>query len=617
MFKYLNYILRLIIFWIVLFFFQRLIFIVFQTAHYDCVNFSNLMLCNWYSLGLDISMTSYFLSLPVILLAVFNYNGRKIIRRILFIYFTIFIISSSLILIFDIGLFAEWGSKINGKALSYLAYPKEAIGTVGSSPVLLLLIVFVVLSFLSIWVFKKFVHKHLVKFKFNIFLKIFLPVILLGLLLIGARGGLQSHPINKRWSYFSRYSVLNQAAVNSVWNFVEVATKPDLVKENPYNYFDDDEAIKIVKETFKTSRDSTTYLFKINKPNIVMILLESWSAEVTGVYGNNKNATPQFDELSKEGYLFTNYYSTGFRTEQGFAALISGFPSQPTTTIIRKFGKFENLPSIAQTLDSNAYHSSYYYGGNLEFANTKAYMESAGFDKFIGQDDFKYKNRTHWGAYDAELFDFTVTDLKNNPEPFLSIIMTSTNHEPFDFPIDMGFLKTNKYYNTVRYTDKSLGDFIAKSKNEQWYKNTIFIIVADHAHHNPMGRKNYEIKRHWIPFLIYGEPLKDEYKGQNCDIITCHSDFPAILLSQLKLKHNHFHWSKNIFNKYSPEFAFYSFDDGFGWINPKQVLIYDHKLGDTVFVKNNNIPLKENELYLKQGKAYLQLLVKEYIEFNN
>jgi len=112
MFKYLNYILRLIIFWIVLFFFQRLIFIVFQTAHYDCVNFSNLMLCNWYSLGLDISMTSYFLSLPVILLAVFNYNGRKIIRRILFIYFTIFIISSSLILIFDIGLFAEWGSKI-------------------------------------------------------------------------------------------------------------------------------------------------------------------------------------------------------------------------------------------------------------------------------------------------------------------------------------------------------------------------------------------------------------------------------------------------------------------------------------------------------------------------
>ncbi|MCF8296423.1 MAG: sulfatase-like hydrolase/transferase [Saprospiraceae bacterium] len=617
MFRYLNYIVRFIIFWLLLFFVHRLIFIFSQTAHYDCLDFSGILLCNWHSLGLDLSVISYFSAIVVLVLAAFNYNGKKVLRRIFFTFFSILIVITSLILVFDIGLFAEWGNKINSKALSYLAYPKEALGTVSPGSIILLLSLSLVLSLLSIWAFNKFVHKHLVQFKFHITLKIFLPILLLGVIFIGIRGGLQLYPINKSSAYFSKHSVLNQAAVNSVWNFLEVATKPDLIKENPYKYFEDEVANQILNETFETPRDSTTYLFNTPKPNIVMILLESWSAEVTGVYGNTDKVTPEFDKLSKEGYLFSNYYSTGFRTEQGFAALISGFPSQPTTTIIREFGKFDKLPSIARSLDSNGYHSSYYYGGDLYFANTESYMESAGFDKLIGQDDFEYKNRTHWGAYDEELFNFTVSDLKNNPKPFLSILMTSTNHEPFDFPVDMGFYKSNKYYNTVNYTDKCLGEFINKSKTEEWYKNTIFIIVADHAHYNPYGRKSHEVNRHWIPFLIYGEPLKDEYKGQICDIITCHSDFPATILSQLKIEHNNFHWSKNIFNKYSPEFAFYSFDDGFGWINPNQAIVYDHKLGDTIYVKNKNIPLKENELYLNQGKAYLQILMKEFIEFNN
>ena len=618
MLKYLNYLLRIIVFWLLLFFVHRVIFIVFQTNHYAGLNITELLLCNWHSLGLDISVISYFLAIVVLLLVAFNYSGNKIIRNILFIFFSILIIISSLILVFDIGLFAEWGNKINSKALSYLAYPKEALGTIGASSIIQLLSVFVVLSFVSILIFKKFVHKHLVKFKFNLFLKISSPILLLAIIFIGVRGGFQTYPINKSRSYFSKHSVMNQAAVNSIWNFLDVSIKPDLITKNPYQYFNDNQAEQILQKTFETVGDSTTYLFKVDKPNIVMLLLESWSAEATGVYGNENNVTPQFDKLSKEGFLFTNYYATGFRTEQGFAALISGFPSQPTTTVIRKFGKFEKLPSIARTLDSNGYHSSYYYGGDLSFANTKAYMESSAFDKLIGQDDFEYTKRTHWGAYDEELFNFAVSDFKNNPEPFFSIIMTSTNHEPFDFPVDVGFLKKKQnFYNTVHYTDMSVGDFINNAKKEDWYKNTIFVIVADHAHRNPYGRKSHQAERHWIPFLIYGEPLKEEYKGKDCNTISCHSDFPATLLAQLKINHKHFHWSKNIFNKYSPEFAFYSFDDGFGWITNKQTLIYDHKLKNTIYLKNKTQKPETNEFYLEQGKAYLQMLMKEYVEFNN
>ncbi|MFH1321271.1 MAG: LTA synthase family protein [Bacteroidota bacterium] len=443
---------------------------------------------------------------------------------------------------------------------------------------------------------------------------------MLAILLTGIRGGFQTFPINKSWAYFSKHNTLNVAAVNSMWNFMELVFTKEEIIQNPYQYFPADEALKIVEQTHNSLIDTTTKILQNPRPNIIMIILESWSGDIIEPLGGENNVSPGFSELCKEGLLFTNFYSTGFRTEQCLAALISGFPSQPTTTIIRKFGKFDKLPSIVKVLSSNGYNSSYYYGGDLYFANAESYLEFAGFDKIIGENDFEFKKRTRWGAFDEELFNFCIQDMKITQEPFFNIIMTTTSHEPFDAPVNEGFEGDDLpqlYRNTIHYTDRCLGQYITKAKEQALYENTLFIIVSDHAHKYPLNRSHNHPERHRIPFLLYGDVLKEEFRGKENTRVGSHIDIPATILAQLDIKHETFFWSKNLFNKFKPAFAFYAFDEGFGWINERQTLVFDHKLNKVVIKKNNNIAGKDNDTYLKQGKAYLQILLQEYIDFNN
>ena len=232
---------------------------------------------------------------------------------------------------------------------------------------------------------------------------------------------------------FRSKPLLNHAAVNSTWNCLAAFAENDDFESNPYKFMDDKKVDDFFSQlTFKNSDSSASKLFNIAKPNIIIVLLESWGAETIGALNKEIDATPKFTALSKEGFLFTNFYSSGFRTEQALAAIVAGFPSQPKTTIIRKFGKFDKMPSLAKVLASNGYNTSYYYGGDLQFANTEAYLISSGFKKIIGKNDFKYKLYNEWGAFDEDLFNFTVKDLSKNQQPFFSIIMTSTSHEPFD-----------------------------------------------------------------------------------------------------------------------------------------------------------------------------------------
>jgi len=614
-----KFIIKQFLFWMVLFFIQRTTFIIIHSAKMGKIGLFDFILLNWHSFPLDISTFCYIISIPVFLLLINTTFNLRFVTVFIKSYFVLLIVVSSLINMIDLGLYNDWGSKINNKAISYLAYPKEAFASMGSSPVFLLFSVFIITTFLSVWIFvKKFKTPQKIKlryYQYFLFLIIFFP-----LLIIGLRGGVQHYPINKSRAYFSTNPVLNQAAANSCWNCLFVLTKPDNLKQNPYNYFEIGEAQQIVNQIHHVEKDSTTSIFSIARPNIIVIMLESFSADAAGIYGYKDNVTPQFDKLASEGLIFTNFYASGFRTEQGIAALISGFPSQPLTTVIRKFGKFEHLPSFVQVLHSNDYHTSFYYGGDLYFANTEAYLESSGFEKLIDIDQFDVKHRTKWGIYDEQLLEYMANDLKNNPEPFFSSTITLINHEPFDAEVERiysGNSIVDDFRNTLFYTDKCLGQFFENIKNEPWFKNTIFIITGDHAHKMPYDRKHYEYKRHWIPFVIYGDPLKKEYRGKTYERICTQADFPATILAQLGFDYNQFSWSKNIFNPFEPGFAFYTFDDGIGWITPEQIITYSHKADKILYINNSLVPESENSTCLRNAKASLQLLMHEYINFNN
>lgn len=603
------------LFWFLAFFIQRNLFLLYFSKSTQ-ITFNEFIKVQFYSFFIDLSTICYSI-IPLLLLIITDtFKKIKLKPKIINYYTITLILLSNLILIVDLGLFAEWGIKVNNKAISYLIYPNEVISSIKVAPVYKLLFIFLVLNAVIIILFKKFMinfsYDSIIKFKKLI---IFLPLLFISF--VGLRGGLQTFPINRSWSYFSEKTLLNQAAVNSTWNFFASIAEKEEFDKNPYNYYDKKKLEKVFSSLTSKMPEKTIQIVDNHRPNIVLILLEGWSAEAIGVLSKDIDATPRFSELSKSGLLFTNFISTGFRTEQALAAITAGFPSQPKTTIIRKFGKFEKLPSFVKDLYNFGYHTSYYYGGDLYFANTEAYLKSAGYKKIIGQEYFKGKEFTEWGVLDHELFDFSLNDLKSNPQPFFAMIMTSTSHEPFTKKVPKIF-KGNSivddYLNVLNYCDESLYKFIEKSENETWFKNTLFIIVTDHTNRLPKDRKIFDFERHLIPCLFWGNVLKNEYKGKTIDFPVSHIDFAATILAQLGLNHEKYYWSKNIFNlNYKNQWAFYTFDEGFGFIQNNDKIIFDAKLNKLILSSNNkNI----DETLSISGKALLQKLLDDYIELS-
>jgi len=609
-------ILKYLLFWFAIFFLQRNLFLFYfyKTTPFS---FKEWVLSNLYSIHIDIATFSYIL-LPLFFLFIIQlFTKVKHLKKFISYFTYILLFISNLILIVDLGLFAEWGLKINHKAISYLIYPQEVINSAKITPVFLLLTIFIALSFFSILFYKK---CFVIDFKLDALKwvqKVLIIIPLFFLCFLGLRGGLQTFPIDRSWSYFSEKTLLNHAAVNSSWNFAAALSEKEEFENNPYQFFENQQYNSIFDSLTNHVNDSTISIFKNKRPNIILVLLEGWSAEAMGVLSKDIESTPRFSELSKQGLLFTNFISTGFRTEQALAAITAAFPSQPKTTIIRKFGKFDNMPSFVKDLYNNDYHTSYYYGGDLYFANTEAYLKSAGYKKIIGQHDFKFKRFTEWGCFDDELFDFTRNDLKNNKQPFFAMIMTSTTHEKFTKEVPQIFKGgelVDDYLNVMHFSDESLYQFIEKSKSENWYQNTVFMIVTDHTNRLPKWRDNFELNRHWIPCMFYGPALKDEYKGKIIDFPVSHVDFPAIILSQLGLKYDKFKWSKNIFDKnYKTPWAFYTFDEGFGFLKNKDKIVYDIKLNKLILSTNNKI--LDDSLSI-EGKALLQKLLDDYISLS-
>jgi len=610
--------LRLLIFWMVFFAIQQTLFLLYNRAELKGIPFGHVMLSYYYAIGMNISTACYLMALPAIFLIAAIFIKKK--SGLIYIIHTvniILIIGYLLIALFDIGLYSVWGTKINSKAIAYIMFPKEAIISVKAVPYWAFIMIMVAEATAAIFVYKRYFRPgYVAKIKF--LYKAIFSFVLLVILFVGMRGGLQKYPINRSWVYYSKYPVLNYASMNGFWNFMEIVMNPD-IKENPYKYFSKEKAEAIVKKMHETTADSTKFILTTSRPNIVLILMESVSAENMASLNGIKGVMPGLDSLSKDGLLFTDFYANGFRTEQGIMSYITSFPAQPKTTIMRKIGKYYKLPNLTRTLGENGYSINYYYSGNLEFANTDAFLKYSGFTHIFDKDNYEWKRTTEWGAYDEELFACHLKEAEKDSQPFFSIIMTSTSHEEFDADVEKVFTSNStadKYKNTVHYTDKCVSDYLKSAKSKPWYNNTIFIITADHAHKYPNDRSYNAPERHRIPLLFYGNVLKKELKGKENHRIGSQIDLAAMILAQLKIPYSTFTRSKNMFNVLSPEFAYYTFDNGFGIITPKQILVYDHNLGQVVYRKNK-LSAAEDEEILNEGKAYLQVMFEEYIGFIN
>lgn len=613
-----RYFIRLLLFWFLVFAVNRIVFVIYNLRKFTDTEFWDVALSFVYALHLDLSAACYLLGISFLFLLFQSFVNIRFVNWVHKGFVAIALLAINLIVAAELPVFTEWGTKLHYDALTHAQHPSELLNSATSKQLIWGFSIWLGQTILLYWFYLRNIHIDIYHKNRSWLVSIVFILLTPGFIFLGIRGGWQEIPINQSDVYFSKYDIVNLAAVNSAWNLGHsVEQNKAYLDSNPYQKYPTKEARNVVDSLYTVESDSTTYILKHDRPNIVMIVLESWSGDVIGALGAEKSSTPFFDSLTKEGLLFTNFRASGFLSDQGMAAIFSGFPAQPTTSIIKQHNKFSKLPSIIQELKKVGYTSSFYFGGDLNYGNIKAYMMFNGFDRILTDSDFPGNAaRGKLGVHDGDVLMAQLASLQEQKEPFLSTVFTLSSHTPYDMPMEWTIERGEEhrgYLNSVLYTDQCLKEYFEEAREQDWYANTVFLIVADHGHHSPANRHIFEPGYVRIPLLLVGEPLEKAYRDSTYDKLCSQVDIPATLLNQLKLDASAFKWSKNLFNPTSKEFAYYGFNDGLGWMRPDSFFVYHKGLDKYLFEQRPGF--SDHPQMLRQGYSYLQVLFDEYLNY--
>ncbi len=557
---------------------------------------------------MDVSFTSYICIFPFILFFIRAAVTKINIEKILKIYTITVLVLISFLITADLELYTAWGFRMDATPLLYLKSPKEMGASVSSSPLFLLLVIFIILLVFFYWLYKKivvpFIGIKAVRFSLlNLSISLFLIVFLF----VPIRGGIQKIPMNVSDVYFSEKLFADHAAINLPWNVVfSILNRNN--NENPFNYFQRGEAEQLVAKLYNTGPIKIPSILTTKKPNIIFIIMESFTAKFVGCLGGEPGVTPNLDKIAADGLLFTNIYAAGDRSEKGQVAILSGYPNQATTSIIKTPTKTEKLPAITNALESEGYHTSYTYGGELEFANIKSYLINVHFDKLISKYDFPSSERTtSWGVHDGFVLDRFRKDIKDEQQPFFATWFTLSSHEPYDVPFKKfkGNDETTKFRNSVAYTDSCIGVFMNRLKEDSLWQNTLVVFVADHGHPLPGHDRNDLPSKFHIPLIFSGGALK---VNGIIPTIGSQTDIAATLLDQLDISSAKFKWSKDMLDSSAQSFAFYSFNNGFGFVAPSGTVTVDNVSKKIIYEKGNPDSSEVNN-----GKAYMQFSYQDFL----
>jgi phosphoglycerol transferase MdoB-like AlkP superfamily enzyme len=557
-----------------------------------------------FALGLrmDAAMTAYWMIITGLVFTASPFLSNRTISLIQGSFSIFFLILCSLIVVADLELYKHWGFRINATPLMYIG--SEAAGSISLAVKIALVVIF---SFLFVS-FLFFYHKRLAPLLTRLtplekkWSGVWLAITVA--LFIPIRSSFSVAPLNTGVVYFHKTKAFpNHAGINPVWNFLRSVTR-DNHSRYPENF--DKEYEKNFQTLFHESGHTKSLLSKA-KPNIILIILESFTAKIIRPLGGIPDITPSLNALTKEGILFTNFYSSGDRTDKGLVSILSGYPAQPRTSIIKYPHKTQGLPFLTKSLQNLGYHTSFVYGGDIGFANMESYLTNAGFGNITDDEDFDSNlDNSKWGIPDHYVFNQLLDECDTAKHPFFKVMLTLSSHEPFEVPMDPVFKgndESSKFLNSCYYTDKSLGEFIREAKKKEWWSNTLVIITADHGHRFPNPEELKEKERFKIPMLWLGGAIARA--DTTIQTFGGHTDICKTLLSQVGSPSEDFTFSKNLLAANAPSFALYIFNNGFGYVSPANENIYDFDL-------QNYLKQQGDAAELPLGKAYMQKLFLDY-----
>ncbi len=617
--KPLGILLRHILFFYFLFFIGRCIFLVYNFNEIQNENVYAIFTTIVYGLYLDSSMCAYLFILMVVPYIIFIFFLKPWAFAIIKFLSGFLILLYCLIIISELMLYAEWKTKLSFRAIAFLSNISEVIHIVSWQQILSGFTIIALLTFLFIYIQNNYFLKGAIPIIANQ-KKYSLPgvFIFLALIPIAIRGGFQPIPITQSDVYFSKNNTLNLAAINSIWNLGQSVYENRYTGNvNPYLFFDVPTRNRLLNDLLKTKNDSLPKVFNQKRPNVVVILLESWSADLVGAFNGKDSVAPNISKLARAGIRFTNCYSPGTLSDEGHVSILSGFPAQPLTVLTRQPQKYKGLSTLTKCLMDSGYASSYVYNGDLSYGNIKSFVYYNGFQNIYDKNNMEVKSwkSGRLGYHDAYLFERLKPKLNQLQSPFFLTAFTLSTHSPFDFEGERKIKNKgefNAYMSAAVYSDSVIGSFMAYAKTQSWYANTVFVFLSDHSHPTP----NYKAyifpeDRRMVAFMC-GGAIADDWKGRSIDYSVSQHDFAPSICQLLKIPH-HFKYGKNVFNPNANHFAYYSYDVGFGFVTDSASYVYDLRSNT---IKSNTFKSQQaSKRSDSLAKAYLQSLYTDYLSF--
>ena len=590
---------------ILFFVLMKPVFMLYHRDLYAGVGLADYLRVVWHGLPMDASVAGYFTALPALLLTLSVWERARLwADRLRRGWTVVMAVLLSIIYIVDLVLYGFWKFRLDTTPIFYFtSSPKDAFASVSVGYVVVALLACCAFGVGLWWLLHRYLDERLRsvgpekrKRAFAILLlctaALFLPI----------RGSVTASTMNLGRVYFSQNQQLNHAAINPVFSLLS-SVVGEMKIAGMYRFMEPAEADRL----FTDLQDKPVVggeahverLLTTERPNVIVVVLESFSGKIMARLGGLPNVAVNMDRLADEGVLFTNFYANSFRTDRGLAAILGAYPAQPTTSIMKYPKKVDSLPMWTRQLRHEGYDLAYFYGGDADFTGMRSFLVTGGFDRITSDQDFPLKYKlSKWGVPDQYVFDATLRSLQTQRKtPFLYVVQTSSSHEPYDVPYHK--LKDERL-NAFAYTDDCLGRFIAQLKRLPAWKNTLVVLVPDHLGAYPKDIDYFDFSRYHIPMIWVGGAVKSPAR---CEAYGSQIDIAATLLSQMRLSYRSYRFSKDMLNDQVRHFGYFSFPNAFGFVDAEDSVMYN--------CDNNQVVADQGRrrgYNLPYGKAFLQKL---------
>ena len=595
-----RYLLRFYLLTVTVFIAAKVGFMLFNHEEHD-FTLADVWQVIWHGLSLDLSTSLYLLAVPFLLTIVSVWV--KVPRWLFYGYNAIIGLAMALAFVADTSLYPFWGFKLDASCMQYLDTPTEAMASVSAGYLVLRGVTIVALAALVFGLYGKMENSERGGRLGLRLIETLLYLLLIPVIIIGIRGGLDESTTNVGQVYYSQNQFLNHSAVNPVFSFLSSMEKTATYVPD-YQFMDDEACEQLVDSLYPTESIHVDTLLNTSRPNVVVILMESCGAIFTGLEGR-ADVMPRLEQLMQEGVSFDSCYANSWRTDRGTVCTYSGYPSFPVSSVMKMPSKSRLLPGLAKSLTAEGYAASYFYGGDINFTNMRSYLIGTGFQQLTWKKDFTADEQksAEWGVRDDIMFSAVsrqIADYDAKQQPFFIGFSTLSSHEPWDVPVKKF---DDEVLNAFYYLDHCIGTFVDALRKTPSWENLLVVLLPDHGiDYKEVGAED---PRHdHIPMVWTGGAVKAPRRIKS---VCNQTDLPATLLGQMNMSHADYRYSRDVMSSnYTHRVAVHTYNNGIIMVDSTGRVMFD--LTSNRMIQGEG-PDAERLIHI--GKAVLQSAAKD------